>query len=545
MKDEFEKYKTYANAVLTGKVVACKYIIKACQRYLNLFDRDELYFSPNKVEKVVDFISHLRHYAGKSNGKKFILEDWQKWIIYSIYGFYKRENDKRLITNVFVLVARKNGKTALVAAICLYELIAGESGGQILLCANSRRQAHLCFDMCNYFTSTLQNAKKHFKQLRDTIKFSSKKSYLQTMSSEASRLDGYSASVGVFDEYHEFRDEKLYNVIKSSMGFRLNPLSIIISTAGLNQDSVCKKKYDISLEILDNIKQDDSQFIAIYQLDDEDNYEDEKCWIKANPNLGITVEKDFLESQIQEAKNDPSKVFNLQTKLFNRWMSSSEVWIDNKYVRSATAKIDLNKYAGNFAYLGVDLSAVNDITAVSLMTLDGEKYVFKSWYFLPESCLQNNVNSEMYKDWQRQGLLEITKGEAVNYDEVLALIKRINSKVQIYKIAYDTWNSTQFNQTAISEGLPMYPFSQKIGNFNRPTKEFERLIYQNKVIIDDNQITRWMLNNVELMVDSNENEKPAKGKDRSRKIDGVISMLEALGTYITDAKYTNEIYSLN
>ena len=169
-----------------------------------------------------------------------------------------------------------------------------------------------------------------------------------------------------------------------------------------------------------------------------------------------------------------------------------------------------------------------------------DKFYFKNYYYLPQSALVENSNSELYKDWQRKGLLNITTGNVVDYDYVLKDILNINNDVIIQKIAYDSYNATQWAINATTEGLPLEPFSQALWHFNRCTKEFERLMKMGRIIIDNNEITRWCFANVSLKSDHNDNVKPVKTSDQL-KIDGVIAMLQALGTYLETEHYDNTI----
>lgn len=544
MVENYEKYKQYANDVLSGKVVACKYIQLACQRYLSFFERKDFEFKSDKADRVINFISKLKHFTGTHNGKPFILQPWQKWVIYNVYGFYYKDSNERVVKNVYIEVARKNGKTAFAAALCLYSLVAdGESNAEVELIANSRKQASICFDMCSNFVETINFRKKLFKCYRDKIKFDKTKSFLQVLSSDVSANDGWNSYLFVADEAHSYKDSKMYDVMKSSQGMRNNPLAIVITTAGFNQFSFCYEMRKTNIEILHGLKQDDTQFTAIYTLDDNDDFEDENNWIKANPNLGITVKPNYLKEQVIQAKNNTSLETSIRTKNFNQWLSSSQTWLQNSLILQYSKKINLDDFNGLSCYLGVDLSSVGDLTAVSaLIDIDG-LYYFKTYYFLPASALKDNVNSELYKKWYNSNQLIVTPGNVVDYDYILNKILEINKTVYINKIGYDSWNATQWAIDATAAGLPLEPYSQALWNFNRPTKEFERLIKSGKVIIDDNEITRYCFQNCVLKFDHNSNAKPVK-EIYENKIDGVIAMLQSLGILLQTPQYNNQIMAV-
>ena len=299
-----KKYTNYADNVINGEIVACEYVKLACSRYMNLLKRKDVYFKPEKADKVINFISKLKHFTGSHNGKPFILQEWQKFIIYSIYGFYKKDGT-RLVRNAYIEVARKNGKTALVAAMCLYHLIAdGENNAQVILSATSAKQAKICFDMCSNFLKPLDVNGKFFKRYRDTIKFDATTSSLHIVAADASKLDGYNASAFVCDELHEFPDGSVFNVLESSQGMREQPLGICITTAGFNLSSFCYEMRSSMVELLYNKKQDDSQFAIIYTLDKEDDYDNEDVWQKSSPNLGVIYLQGYTPARGLQPQTD-------------------------------------------------------------------------------------------------------------------------------------------------------------------------------------------------------------------------------------------------
>lgn len=535
--NNLEKYKDYANKVLQGEIVACKYVKQACRRYLDFFNKYD--FRSEKVDKVVSFIQRLKHFTGKHNGKPFTLLPYQEWIIYNIFGFYYKNTNKRVTNYVYIELARKQGKTALAAAIALYMMVAdGENGSEVEMVANSAKQAKICFDMSSNFLQSIDKKGKYFKRYRDKIKFDYTKSFLQILSSDASGNDGYNSNCFILDEAHEQPDSRLWDVMCSSQGMRENPLAMIITTAGFNMFGFCYGYRKTCLEILSGVKEDDSQFTAIYTLDDEDDWTDENVWIKANPSLGTTVYKDYLAQQVKKAKNNSTLEVGTRTKNFNQWLSSSDIWINNNILLQYTKSINLQDYSGESCYMGVDLASVSDMTALAAMIPYEDKLLFKVYYYLPQSTLSDNVNAELYKQWKREGYLTITDGNVTDYDYILKDILKINNYLYIYKIAYDAYNATQWAINATAEGLPLEPFSQALWHFNKPTKEFERLIKSGKVIIDNNPITRWCFSNVTLKFDHNDNCKPVKTQDM-QKIDGVIAMLESLGTYLETPQYNN------
>ena len=541
------KYTEYAEKVLSGEITASVYIKLACQRFLDWLERDDLEFRPKKVDHVVKFISKLKHYTGKSNGQSFILTDWQFFIVENIFGWYYKGTDKRVIRNAYIEVGRKSGKTTLLAAIALYCLMAdGEAGAECDCVANSRKQASILFETAKNLADSLDPAHKYIKPFRNNINFDMTKSSIQVLSSDADNLDGFNSSLFVEDELHAAPNSKLYDVLKSSQGMRSNPLAICITSAGFNRFSFCYSMRTTCIEILHDKKTDDSQFSAIYSIDEGDDWTDPSVWKKSNPNLDITVTSEYLQEQVIQAKNNPSLEIGVRTKNFGEWCSTQDVWIDNDTLLKNTDNdtIQVEQFRDCTAYIGIDLAAVSDLTAVSLMIPYEGKLYFFTHYYLPYSALSDNSNAEMYKDWKRKGLLSVTPGNVTDYDYILQDILKWNDVVYIAKIAYDSYNATQFAIDATSQGLPMEPFGQSLGNFNRPTKELERQLKAGRVVMENNEITRFCFSNVVLKHDYCENVKPIKLTNQN-KIDGVIAMIEALGVYLQEPQYTSEFIALN
>lgn len=548
MQNIDDKYIKYAQDVISGKQVAGKLIKLACQRYMDLLNDSRYEFRTDKCDRVVNFLSKLKHYQGKCAGQFFKLEEWQKWIIYSIFGFYYPGTNERLTKKAFISIPRKSGKSYMAAGIALYMLIAdGEPAAQVLNIANNVKQAHLLFEMQQQLVKQLDPKHKYTKVLRDSITFKKTNSYSQVLSSDSSGLDGASPSTYILDEIHAMKDSKLWDVMVSGTGFRVSPLGICISTSGFLLNGFMHQYRDICIDILEHRKVDDEQFCAIYELDEGDDWTDEKNFIKANPNLGVTVTTKYLKNEIQSALNNSALEVSVKTKNLNMWVSSQEIWIPDGYIRKVMQPVDVKDYEGEDCFMGVDLSAVSDLTCTSIMfppnpdrKVNPDKFVFKTFIYLPESALVESPNAMLYKVWKNNKYLNLTSGNVVDYDFILRDQILIYKHTYLVNVAYDKWNATQWAINATEEGLPLTPYSQALGNFNKPTKYLEMLIRKDMVIIDNNPIIRWSFDNVTLKVDQHDNVKPTKANnEQSRKIDPVISMIQSLGGFLDMPRYSD------
>lgn len=543
------EYYRYAQDVIDGKIVAGELVRLACKRFMSDLERPDLEFRAEIVDRFITFCSLLKHFKGKSANEKFILENWQQFIAANIIGFYYKNTGDRKYTNSLICVSRKQGKTALAALFCLWFLIGdGESGAEVDLAANSRQQAQIAYEFCTNYARQLDPSGKELKCLRTGIKLKLNDSNLNVFAADSTKLDGFNASFALIDEYHAAKDSRLYDVLKSSQGQRKNPHLMVISTVGFSITSPFKKLYDTDCEILHGLKEDDSTFAMIFALDDGDDWRDETVWRKIAPNLDITVTTKYLREQVIQAENNVSAETGILVKNFNIWQQVTNIWIPDSYVNRCFKKISYSDFNEDtsLCYCGTDLAAVGDMTAVSCMFTkdDDDKLYFITEYFLPETALTESPNRELYKQWKRQGLLTITEGNVTDYTYITRMMLKRNSHIPIRKVAYDSWNSTQWAIEATEQGLPLEPFSQSIGNFNRPTRELERLIRSQKVVFQMNEITRWMFRNVLLKHDHNDNVKPTKGGTQGQKIDGVIAILEALGIYLLEPRYGNEIFTV-
>jgi len=189
------------------------------------------------------------------------------------------------------------------------------------------------------------------------------------------------------------------------------------------------------------------------------------------------------------------------------------------------------------------LGVVSDLTAVAYLVIKDGRYYFKTHYYLPESALNEKAGKEQYKLWRNRGLLTVTAGNVTDYDYITNDLMKYSEIVNIKCVGYDKYNSTQWAIDATEKGLPLLEYSQSLANFNKPTKEMERLILSGKAVIDNNEINRFCFKNVVLKSDHNNNVKPVKQADKN-KIDGVISMIQSLGCFLEVPRYTNEIYTI-
>ena len=541
-------YVDYVKGVLDGSIVACEYIKLACQRTIDFDNRDDMYFDEEDVTRRINFIWKMRHSTGEHNRQHFKLLPWQLWLISQIFGWKWKDTGYRVTRKVFLMISRKNGKTAICSALSLAAMVGdAQSGQEIDIIANNSKQAGICFDQIKNYAESVDPLRKIFQTYRSEIRVPYFKSKIQVLSSESMGLDGWNSSVVIFDEFHAQKNWDLYNVMKSSQAAREQPLMIVLTTAGflIGEAYPCYSTWETCIDILRKDKQDDAYFSAIYQLDEGDDWQDEECWIKCSPSLDQTVFRQFMREELTAAKNNVSLENGIRTKTLNEWRQSENVWLPYDLLKSNMKPMTVEDMSNlpnvSYAYIGVDLSAVSDLTALSLMVESEGKFYFKSWAFVPEDCLLSGQNAMRYRDWQKMGYIDVTDGNVQDYDYILSKIREIDSIIPIAGVYYDQWNAVQFAVNATNIGLPMYPYSQALGNFNRPTKMLELLLKKGDIVMDYNTMVLWCFANSTLKYDFNDNCKPIKADTKNGKIDVVIAMLEALGGYYLDNNFTQDL----
>ena len=544
--DLSKPYNQYCEDVLSHKITTNKWIYLACERYKNWYSRDDIWFDTEDVDLKIRFMQKMKHSKGEFADKQFILFPYQTWIVANIIGWKHKDTTDRVINTALLMLARKSGKTFFAASLMLAILLTDkEKGSEGYMIANSSQQASIAFTHAKEQCSSLDPKGKIFSRYRSQIRIPLLNSKIQILSADTSRLDGLNPSVFCVDEYHSSKTTENYNILRTGQGSRKNPLGIIISSAGflVGEDYPLYAAWENATEVLQGTKTQDTLFAAIYQLDAEDQYDDESCWIKANPTLGGSISYKFLREQVEQAKNNPSQEVSIKTKNFNIWCTSEVTWIPREDLMKYSQKFDITNFKDDeyYCYAGVDLGSVSDLTAVAYLIKKEDKFYIFCDAYIPTGSIEKSKNKELYRKWIREGYLKVTHGDRMNYEEVVHDILEFNKEIPILEIAYDKYNAIEWARKCSEEGLVLTPFSQTKGNFNLATKEFERRLYNGDIVLIDSPVIRWCFANAMLEYDKLENCKPVKGAGSMNKIDAVIAILEAFGIYMMREEKTGTI----
>lgn len=526
----------YVQDVLSGKRIAGKSEKAAVQRYLN--DKrtalDKGFFIDTKAgERAVNFIQKLKHTKGKWAGQPLLLEPWQKFIVFNLFA-WKRADGTRRFRYAYVEVARKNGKTALAAGIALYMLYAErEPRAEVYSVATVKDQAKLCF---NDSVAIVKNTalSQRMRVFRDSILYEQLGAYFKPLSSDDGIHDGYSPYCVIVDEYHAHKDNGMLDVMRSGMAARVQPLVFIITTAGFNKNYPCYAYRQNAKNVMAGIMNDDSLFSIIFEMDAEDDWTDPQNWPKANPNLGVSVDYEYLAGEVKDAQNRPEAVRGVKTKNLNMWVDAETTWILDEVWAKCAGAFGISELEGLKCWGGLDLSNVSDITAFVLLFEYKEKFALLPKFWIPEEKLQEKIAKENvgFAEWVDKGYVTVTPGNVTDYDFIKADIFAMAQKYDIISIAYDRWNSSQTVIQMQDEGLEMSPFGQGYGSMSAPTKEFEKMVLLEKMEHFNNPVLRWMLASTAIQTDPAGNIKPDKRKS-SQKIDGIVASIMAMGEMMT------------
>lgn len=531
----------YAADVREGRILACKYVRLAVERYyrdLDLAVEKGWYFSRPAAERAIRFIENLPHIKGRWAGQQIRLEPWQQFVVWNIFGFIWAATNRRRFTEAYVDVARKNGKTTLSAGIGLELLLAdGEQGAEVYSCATTRDQARECFGAAQQMVRRCSLARycRLFNSGGGSIVYERSGSVFKPLSSDAQTLDGKNSSGVIIDEFHAHRDSSVYDVMATSTGSREQPLLFIITTAGTNLGSACYAYRSSAIKVLEGIITDDQQFAIIYTQDSRDEVKDPAMRIKSNPSLGVSLSADYLEKQYKRTKSKPEQEANILTKNFNIWVQAADTWISDEVFTQCRTTTAPEELLGKECYGGLDLAAVGDYTALTLEFHEHERTQALSWFWIPEEkyrdrkdAARENANID---SWVQRGYVKVTPGNVTDYDIIRQDIATLAARYRILSIAYDPWNSTQLVSNLVADGLPMSGFTQTLANFAPPTKEFERMLRLGEYEHFDNPVVRWMLSNVIVYRDGNGNLRPDKRRS-TEKIDGIVAAIMAHGEWM-------------
>lgn len=530
----------YIDDVLADRIVVGKLVRQAVERHVADIEHGTergLYFDEEAAARVIRFFNLLKHSKGRQwAGQTFILSPWQAFILYCVFG-WKRADGTRRFRTATVRIGRKNGKSTLSAGVGLYLLLGDqEPGAEVYSAATKRDQAKIVFSEAKNMIRQSKDLSKYVQLYINNIVVPSTGSKFEPLSSDAHSLDGLNVSGAIIDEFHAHKTREVWDVINTATGSRTQPLLFVITTAGHDLECACYEQDQYAKQILAGSIQDDSLFAYLADIDEEDDWKDPNCWIKANPNLGVSVTLESLEEHAEKAKKMPSELNAFLTKRLNKWVQQAECWILLDLWDEQAGVVREEALLHRPCSGAIDLSTVSDLTAWLIAfprDYDPEEIDILCRFWCPESRLYDDKNQYryQYQKWREQGYLIATPGNAIDYDAVMLGVKQDVEKFDFRDIHVDVaFQGYRFCQ----ELMELYSGIEIIGmRTNMPTMTplcdtLEMYLLKKKVHHGGNPILRWMAGNVALKKDATGQLKKPIRQNEQAKIDGIISLLMAL-----------------
>jgi phage terminase large subunit-like protein len=485
----------------------------------------------------------------KSGGPElFVLLPHSKKLIANLLG-WKRGDGRRLYRKAYCSMGRKQAKTQTVAALVVAEFfLSPEPSQEIYMAAKDRDQASICFDAVASMIRHSEDLSPlvTITESRKLIRHNETGSIIRALSSDGAGKHGYNPSLVVFDELHAWgtAEQELYDALTTGRKSRRNPLWVVITTAGSNQESICYREYEYARRVLRGDVKDETYFPLIYEVLSDADWTDKSLWPQALPSLGYLHELSDYEEEFRQALARPERQNTFRRLYLNQWTSAQTNWI---------AIRDWDECEGEWPDLsgvpcfgGLDLAAVRDLTAFALCWPHQGKVYYRAWGYMPEAAMRDKILSDgvRYDLWAQGGHIRTTPGNVTDWRHVVAHITELAGEYNIQGIAYDRWGARDTAQELQAAGLNVVQFGQGFGSMSPAAKRFESLIHERALVHDGNPVFRWCVDCTEITSDAAGNIKPVHSDRRreSTRNDLVIAAVMATGICVQGSSAERSIY---
>lgn len=430
--------------------------------------------------------------------------------------------------------------STLSSGVALYLLLGDkEPGAEIYAAATKREQAKIVYDESVRMVRASKALAKHLT-IRAGSMFNVKtNSKFEPLSSDYNSLDGLNVHGVIVDELHAHKTRDLWDILETATGARRQPLMFAITTAGVSRQSVCRELHDYLEKVLEGTLEDDSFCGVIFTLDEGDDYADESVWIKANPNLDVSMKRDDLRDKLRKAKEAPAALNAFLRLHMNVWTQSETRWLSPDAWAACSGQTPMEQLKDAPCYAGLDLSSTTDISALVLKFPETGDVL--SWYWVPEDEMGKRERRDRvpFSAWARHGYVEPTPGNVIDYEYIKERIRAIKTEFRgLREIGYDPWNATQIAIQLEEEGFNVVPVRQGYQTLSPAAKELEREVLSGELKHGGNPVLSWMASNVVLSTDPAENIKPDKSKSIER-IDGIVALCIAISRQINNEDATS------
>ena len=497
------------------------------------------YIDVSRARRVIRFVNSLPHTSGKFARKPFNLRRWQRRYLIKLLATCDKDTGVRAYNESLFFIARKNGKTELIAALALYFLFCEpEESGQIVVCAGDKKQASILFDAAKYMCMNhpVLEEKADIKSSVKRIIYHKTNSVMYVHSADADLAQGFNCSMAIIDELHVQRNDKLYQALTKSMGTREEPLMMSITTAGYNKESVCYERYSYSKKIIEGTLENPNFLPMLFEADDEDDWKLPETWKKANPALGDFKLLRYMEGEMKKADDVVAYQSEFKRWELNQWQDSAMTWISSE--KWEAARVDPADYPDLKTapcFMGLDLSAVSDLTALArAYVVNGNQIILDCNFYCPQDRIVQRSHTEgvPYASWAEMGAMTAIPGSVIDHRVIQNHILELSQSYNIKEIGFDRYLANQLVLELSNEGFDMVQIGQGYSSMSSPTKEFERLLIKGDIKHLGNPVLSWNISNVVLTLDPAGNVKPDKSK-ASDKIDGAVACIMAVSRAIT------------
>lgn len=535
------KGHNYALDVVSGKILACKYVTGTCLRYLKDLERDDLSLDLKWAEKFMRMFQKFEHVIGEWETPNIKLEPWQCFMFLNIEGFYWKINKKRKYKEAMIEVSRGNGKSSTLSVVGLIYLALYRTvkGNKVYAASTKKDQSKIILKAAQTMASKNPSFidKTGVQVFAHTIEHRASGSEFEALASDTDGLDGLQPILAIIDELHAHKTREIYDVMSSAMSKRSDSMLFCITTAGFRLEGIGYSQSCYSKKVALGEINDEAFFSLVYTLDEKDDWKDEAVWIKANPNLCISVDIDALKSKSFKAQNNPQDETNFKVKHLNMWQNAASQFFNiKKWEANADKNLLMENFYGKKCYVGIDLASKVDLVSIAYIFYDPETTNYHAFTknYVPEETIKESRNA-MYPVWRDSGEIIETQGEAINYPKLEEDFKEDAKNFDIEAAHYDPWNATQFAQNLSKESIEMLEFRMNVSNMSEPMKMLDALIKEGRFIHNGSALLSWCLGNVVAKVDANDNVYPRK-EHESMKIDPIVAIIMALAGWVQEQK---------
>ena len=522
-------------------------LLRLIPGYDPFWHSDGYWFDPERAIRVCEFFSEcLTHSIGGHAGNAFELQDWQEAVAANLFGWVDNKTGWRRYRETLIYVPRKNGKTTLAAGFALYLLMCdGEAGAHVYSAAADVDQAKLVFDTAVGMVRGCSELSSRLKEFARSFVCKESLSAWKVLTSAPKSKHGLNAHGVIIDELHAQETPKLVDALVTAVASRDQSLVVMMTTADHVGESVCNDKYRYACDIRDQTLEDPRFLPVIHEALRADDWKDPKTWAKANPNLGVSVQMDYMRSACLRAQQAPAFQNTFQQLHLNVQTELADAWISVEQWRECyDPSFNVERLRGRDCYGGLDLATSSDMTAIVLLFPDDDGgFDLLPFFWMPLDEVNNPAgkNFARYQQWHREGHIIVTEGSPVlNYDTlrrdisgggtgVPTFSEPLEHRYNIRELAVDAWHQGhQLLGNLTGDRMRAFPVGQGMKAFAPPTKAFFDLVLRGAIRHDGNPVLAWMLGNVRIISDDAENWRPSK-RHSAGKIDGIAAALMALG----------------